>query len=197
MFESFISVFKILNLQIFLLSILLFLVGYVIAPTAHYKKIKWLTAYPFFIIKIMDKYLKQDWHPVAIFGVVFILNIISLFLNLLSCWGVILPFIFAIYLGINIGIVMYHSLHGRYYYLGLFNPVALLELPAAWVSFTMAIQFSLTQYFSISFIDNIEFSEYVHYFINSVIPLLFIAGIIEVFLLKISKKYEDKNSKDN
>ena len=57
--------------------------------------------------------------------------------------------IFSIYLGINLGVVMYHTLKGKHFYLSLFNPVALIELPAAWLSFAMAIQFSATHYFNI------------------------------------------------
>ena len=72
MFESFIAVFKVLNMQIILFAAFLFFVGYAFAPTAYYKQIKWLTAYPFFIIKLMDKYFKHDWHPLKIFMVIFL-----------------------------------------------------------------------------------------------------------------------------
>jgi hypothetical protein len=177
------DVLKVLNLQIFFLSALLFFIGYALAPTAYYKNIKWLTAYPFLIIKLMDRYFKQDWHPVKIFMVIFVLNSLSLFLNLLSGWGVILPCLFMVYMGINIGVVMYHSLEGQFYYASLFNPVSLLELPAAWISITMAIQFALTNYFELSSIDAFSFTHYVSIFLKTVIPLLFFAGIVETILI--------------
>ena len=177
------DVFKVLNMQIFFLSALLFFIGYALAPTAYYKNIKWLTAYPFLIIKLMDRYFRQDWHPLKIFIVIFVLNSFSLFLNLLSGWGVILPCLFMVYMGINIGVVMYHSLEGQLYYTSLFNPVSLLELPAAWISITMAIQFSLTNYFELSLIDSFSFSQYVIIFLKTVIPLLFVAGILETILI--------------
>ena len=113
---------------------ILFFIGYSFAPTAYFKKIKWLLWYPFLIISLIDKYFKKDMAAPIIFLVLLFLNSLSLFVNLLSAYGVILPFIFCIYLGLNIGIVMYHSLDGKYYYLSLFNPVALFELPAAWLS---------------------------------------------------------------
>ena len=68
---------------------------------------------------------------------------------------------------------MYHSLEGQFYYTSLFNPVSLLELPAAWISITMAIQFALTNYFESSLVTAFSFSHYVIIFLKTVIPLLF------------------------
>jgi uncharacterized membrane protein SpoIIM required for sporulation len=95
-------------------------------------------------------------------------------------------------MGVNIGVVMYHTLEGKFYYIGLFNPVALLELPAAWISITMAIQFSMQHFFGLSYIPTITFGQYVLYFIYTIIPLLIFAGIIETIL--IVKGEKDNNS---
>ncbi|MCK4558892.1 MAG: stage II sporulation protein M [Calditrichia bacterium] len=190
MIQSFLEIFHVINTQILIISILLFFVGYAIAPTAYYKKIKWLTAYPFFIIKLMDAFFKKKHHPLKIFFILFTLNTLSLFLNLISAWGILLPFIFVLYMGLNIGVVMYHSLEGKFYYIGLLNPVAILELPAAWLSITMAMQFSLQHYLNISFLPTISFLKYVDYFLYTIIPLLLLAGIIETILIV-------KNEKDN
>lgn len=194
MIQSFLEIFRVINTQILIISILLFFVGYAIAPTAYYKKIKWLTAYPFFIIKLMDAFFKKKHHPLKVFFILFTLNTISLFLNLISAWGIILPLIFVLYMGLNIGVVMYHSLEGKFYYIGLLNPVAILELPAAWLSITMAMQFSLQHYFNISFLPTISFLQYVDYFIYTIIPLLLFAGIIETILIVKSEK--DNNAID-
>jgi len=195
MIDEFTAVFDIINIQVYLFSVLLFFIGYAFAPTAYYKKFKWLTAYPFFIINLIEKHFNQDWPPLKIFIVILLLNSVSLFLNLVSAFGIVLPVIFSIYLGINLGVVMYHTLEGKHYYLSLFNPVALIELPAAWLSFTMAIQFSARNYFNISEIPDINFSQYISYFLLTVIPLLIVAGIIETGLIIVAKKFE-KNGKN-
>ena len=117
MIEQFTEVFNIINLQVYLFAILLFFIGYAYAPTAYFKNIKWLTAYPFFIISLIEKHFNQDWPPLKIFIVILLLNSVSLFTNLISAYGVILPIIFSIYLGINLGVVMYHTLEGKHYYL--------------------------------------------------------------------------------
>jgi len=189
--QSFLAVFHIINIQVFFISALLFFIGYAFAPTACYKKIKWLTVYPFFIIKIMDAFLKKRHHPLKIFMIIFVLNSTSLFINLLSAWGIILPFLVIIYMGINIGVVMYHSLDGKFYFLGLLNPVAILELPAAWLSIAMSIQFSLTYFFHSTTLTNIDFSTYLQYFLYTVIPILFLAGIIETVLISQAAKKKD------
>lgn len=183
MIQSFFEVFTIINTQIYIISILLFFVGYTIAPTAYYKKLKWLTAYPFFVIKLMDTFLLKKHHAIKIFFIIFFLNSISLFLNLLSAWGIFLPFVFILYMGINIGVVMYHTLEGKYYYLALFNPVAILELPAVWLSITMAIQFSLKNFFHLSYIPPISFMQYVEYYFYTIIPVLLLAAIIETLMI--------------
>jgi uncharacterized membrane protein SpoIIM required for sporulation len=194
MLKIYIELFDAINLQIYLFSILLFFIGYVLAPTAYYKKITWLTAYPFFIINLIEKHFNQDWHPLKIFLVLLVLNTVSLFLNLVSAYGIILPLLFSIYLGVNLGIVMYHTLEGKHYYLSLFNPVALIELPAAWLSFTMAIQFSATHYFKLDGIVEVSFIQYIYYFLITVLPLLIIAGIIETGLIVVAKKFENKDT---
>jgi hypothetical protein len=188
MIQSFLEIFKVINIQIFIISILLFFIGYVFAPTAYFKKIKWLTIYPFYIIKLMDVFVKKKHHPIKIFLIIVLLNTFSLFINLISAWGILLPFVVIIYMGINIGVVMYQSLEGKFYYLSLLNPVALLELPAAWLSITMAIQFSLQHFLNLSFLPEITFGQYLAFFLYTIIPLLILAGIIETVLIVKEEK---------
>ena len=191
MIQSFFEIFRVINPQIFIVSILLFFIGYAIAPTAYYKKIKWLTVYPFYIIKLMDAFFKKNHHPVKIFFLIFFLNTFSLFLNLISAWGIVLPFLFVLYMGINIGVVMYHSLEGKFYYAGLLNPVAIIELPAAWLSITMAMQFSLQKFMNVTTLPTISFTDYVDCFFATIIPMLFFAGILETILIMKGKKSDN------
>ena len=190
MIEAFLEVFSILNTQILLLTALLFFIGYVLAPTIYYKKVKWLTAYPFFMIDLMDKYFKKEWSGYVIFIVILGLNSFSLFINLLSGWLYIVPYLLIIYTGLNIGVIMYHTLEGRFYYASLFNPVALLELPAAWISITMAIQFSLNRVVAEPIFADVSFGQYVLFFMYTIIPILMIAAIIETVLILFARKHE-------
>ena len=190
MIEKFWDVFTVLEIQTILLAAILFFVGYVLAPTVYYKKIRWLTSYPFFIIHLMDKYFKKEWPALTIFIVILSLNSISLFINLLSGWGILLPFLLIIYTGLNIGVVMYHTLEGQFYYASLLNPVAILELPAAWISVAMGMQFGLNRITESALYAQVGFNKYVEYFFYTVVPLLFLAAIIETVLIIFARKQD-------
>ncbi len=189
---------ELINFQIFLFSIILFFIGYAFAPTVYFKKIKLLAAYPQWIIKKMDIIIKKDWKASSLFIFLLSVNSFSLFVNLLSGFIPGLPILFAVLTGINIGYITYHTLEGRFYYAALINPVALFELPAAFISFTLAMQYNLRltnlQLFEL---PEIGFSGYLNLFIIAVIPLLLISGIIETFLIIISQKIRDEENDED
>ena len=188
-----------INLQVFIISILVFFVGYTFAPTAYYKNIRWLTAYPLWVSKKLEKLTKINWNPVVLFFFLLIINSISLFAGLLSGLAPILPVLYALSVGFNIGVITYHNLKGKLYYAALLNPVALFELPAAFIVFTMAFQYNL-QIINLNILNihPATFQEYINVFLYLVIPLLTIASIVETTLIIISKKINpDDNDIDS
>ena len=191
MIDAFTEVFSVINMQLFLFAALMFFVGYALAPTAYFKKVKWLTAYPFFIIHLMDRYFKTDWHPVFIFFLLLTLNSFSLFTNILS--GIVpgLPLVFAVLLGINIGVVLYHTVGGELYYPALLNPVAMIELPTAWISLALAFEMNLMGGFDLPVVT---FGQSMQYFWATILPLLVIAAIIETGLIVFSRRFEADDS---
>ena len=178
-----------INPQIFFVSILVFFVGYTFAPTAYYKNIKWLTAYPLWVSKKLERLTKINWNPIVLFFFLLIINSISLFAALLCGLAPILPVLYTLSVGFNIGVITYHNLKGKLYYAALLNPVALFELPAAFVVFTMAFQYNLQMVnLNILNIHPAAFKDYINVFFYLVIPLLTIASIVETTLIIISKK---------
>jgi len=179
----------------FLFSALLFFIGYALAPTIYYKEIRWLNAYPLWIIRWMDNLSQQKWKPVYLFLFLFAVNSFSLFLDLASALVPVLPFAFAIWTGINIGVVTYHTLEGKFYYAALINPVAVFELPVAFLTFTMAFQYNLSELgisaFSVIKWPVVSYEKYLVLFLIVVIPVLFIAGIIETYLIHFSNSLGD------
>jgi uncharacterized membrane protein SpoIIM required for sporulation len=189
---------SLINFRIFLFSMVLFLVGYTLAPLAYYKQWKILLAYPLWIARKLDKLTQKKWTPIVLFVFILSINIISLFVDLLSGYVPGLPFFFAIWTGLNIGVVTYHTLEGRYYYLSLLNPVALLELPASFVAFSLAIEINCVRlscpYLSL---EAHSFSVYFRTFLVVVIPLLILAGIIETFAIRLAQKVEEEEQEKN
>jgi uncharacterized membrane protein SpoIIM required for sporulation len=186
-----------LNLQIFFGTILVFFVGYTFAPTAYYKEVRWLTAYPLWLSDKLERLSKVKWNPLVLFFLLIVINSISLFVALLTGLIPILPILYALSMGFNIGVITYHTLKGRLYYAALINPVALFELPAAFISFTMAFQYNMKlMNLHILNIEYVSFKGYMNIFLLLVIPLLAFASIIETVLIMISRKIR-MNDEDN
>lgn len=191
MIELLLNNLGLINIRIFLFSALIFFMGYAFAPTAYYKKIRFLTAYPLWIAAKLEVWSKKKWNPYFLFIFLFGFNFISLLVNFLSGLALFLPLIFALWTGINIGLVTYHTLKGEFYYAALINPVALFELPAAFISFSAAIQYNIQLAgISIADIPAVSFGDYFTLFLITVTPLLFISGIIETALIVFARKIE-------
>ena len=194
-FESYIAV---LNLQIFFVSILVFFIGYTVAPTAYFKQIKWLIAYPLWISKKLERLAKVNWNPIYLFLFLLVINSVSLFSALLSGLAPLLPVLYTISVGFNIGVITYHHLKGKLYYAALINPVALFELPAAFIVFTMAFQYNLKLLnLNLLNINPIPFRDYLDIFLFLVIPLLAFASVLETILIMISKKIKTDDEDDS
>ncbi len=185
-----------INFRIFLFSILLFFVGYTLAPFVYFRQIKILLAYPMWVARKLDKIADKNWHYLFLFFFIFSINLISLFIDLISGYIPGLPFLFAVWTGLNIGIVTYHTLEGRFYYVSLLNPVALFELPAAFAAFSLAIELNCNLLNCFVFDRQITtFQPYLHSFAFIVIPLLIVAGIIETFAIRLAHKVEEEQKK--
>lgn len=191
MIEFFEETLGLIQGKIFLISVLIFFLGYALAPTACYKKINVLTVYPLWLAKKMEELSQKTWNPFVLFFFLLSMNSLSLFLSLLSGLVPILPFLFAVLTGLNLGVVTYHTFKGQYYYAALLNPVAFFELPAAFLTFTLAIQFNLMLLpQSVITIPMHSFQTYLNIFVLVVIPLLLIAGILETLLIIYAQKME-------
>ena len=194
MISAYFQQFNMISFPIFLSSILFFLIGYALAPAVYYKKISWLLAYPLWIANKIEDLMNRKWHPVALFAFIFFLNSLSLGIDFFSGLVPFLPILFAVWTGLNIGLITYHTLEGHFYYAAMINPAALIELPAAFISFTQAIQYT-QKILNISFQASVQpsFSPYIHLFLVSVLPLLFVAAILETWLILYGRKMEDQN----
>lgn len=185
-----------INFRIFLFSILLFFIGYTLAPFAYYRHLKILLAYPLWVARKLDKIAEKYWHPLVMFFFIFSVNLVSLFVDLISGYVPGLPFIFAIWTGLNIGVVTYHTLEGKFYYVALLNPVAIFELPAAFAAFSLAIEYNCYLLnCSVFKQQTVVFHSYLQSFAIVVIPLLIIAGIIETFAIHLAHKVEEEQRK--
>ena len=183
---NYFNILKFIELELFGLSCLLFCIGLILSYYIYKKQIKIFLFYPLWIWKLIKKYLKPESHFLKIFFMIFCLNSISLLGNLFSGFFIILPYIFAILLGINLGVILQKET-GVLNFLTIFlNPVSFFELPAAWISLSLGMKIALSLYPKFIFSHAIEIfikSFNVYFFV--IIPLLIISGIIETILIKM------------
>ncbi|HGY54683.1 MAG TPA: hypothetical protein ENK44_03185 [Caldithrix abyssi] len=187
-----------IHIQVFLFSILAVMTGYVFAPTVQYKQIRFLMIYPLWIESKLEKWSPEQWNSLMLFLFLFCLNLFSLFIDLLSGLVPFLPLVFAVWSGINIGLITYRKLDGQFYYLSLINPVSVFELPAVFITFTAAIQYNLrTLGIHLTDLPQADARAYLELFLIIVLPLTLIAGVVETGLIKLIKRMENENEKED
>ena len=200
MFDIIFDHLNLLSFNIVILSIILFFVGYTLAPTIYYRKIRFFLAYPMWLNHFLESWMENKKMVLFAFFSIFFINAGFLALVLLSGSIPVLPMILLIWMGINIGVITYHTLKGQFYYSYLFTPVAILELGAVFITFSMALNINLLTLGKIFAPYTKPFSGMEAYwdtFKVIVIPLLVLAGNLELVLFKISKKLNDGSNPDD
>jgi len=122
------------------LSAVLFFVGYAASYPAVVHEVSLLTWYPLWIWRHVRGYISPDdaWTKLFVFLLVF--NASSLLVNLLSGFLVVAPPVLAALLGLNVGVISVEEAGTAGLVCWPLNPVAWLELPAAFVSLGAGIQ---------------------------------------------------------
>ncbi len=189
---TYIKIWNLIDWTLFIYSAIIFLAGIVTAPWVIKLNVKFLIKYPTWVYQTLLKYIQYERGAFALFILIFSLNTLSLFLDLVVGWGIFLPFVFAYLTGLNIAIISY-NLGGSTGILAIFfNPVALIELPAAWLALSAGMKLG------ISIINNgslapasVFFKQGIDLFVFFVIPLLLIAAILESTLISFAREFHE------
>lgn len=178
-----------LTLSKMILSSALFLFGFFSSPLVVRYEIQILMKYPMWILKMMKNHFSLEWSFLKTGAVIFSLNSFSLLLNILSGFGVVLPSLFAVFLGINVGVIVYVTSGWKGTFSSFVNPVALLEFAAAWISLSVGFEIGKSILASRFSLDQLYVSISIYIFV--ILPLLFIACIIETVSIKIMKAHSN------
>ena len=193
--QPYINILRLIDLNLCLLASFLFCLGLILSPWIVRRNVRFFLFYPLWIWGLIKRHLKPEDPYLKIFFFIFSLNSISLLFNVLSGLFFVLPFIFAILLGMNVGIVLFKEI-GKLDFLAIFlNPVSLFELPAAWISISVGIKIGILLYpdFALSAIGEVVSKE-IPVYIYVIIPLLIISGLIETTMIKVlARKLETRN----
>ncbi len=183
-FSIYADVWNRIDWALFSLAAVLFFSGVFFAPIVVKKEVGLLLWYPLWIWGLIKRHIDLGAPFFRLWALIFSLNSLSLLCNVVSGFFIILPFLFAFLLGIHIAIISLKEIGKLKLVFLILNPVSLFELPAAWMSLALGMGFGRDLYLS-------EYTNVLPLFDRNlmgyfflVLPLLAIAGIIEVSLIK-------------
>jgi hypothetical protein len=178
------SIWEHLDGTLFLLAAALFFSGVFFAPIAVEKEMKPLLWYPLWIWRVIRRYVDPEGSFSRLWALIFSLNALSLFCNLVSGLFIVLPPLFSFLLGAHIAIICLKEVGKVRLFPLILNPVSVLELPAAWISLSLGM--SLGRELYLNGYGNVLslFGRHLMGYLLVVLPLLAVAGFIEVSLIK-------------
>ena len=194
MLETAVSVVGRVEVTFFVVSALLFAVGYAASYPVVARDIPFLTWYPLRLWRhVREKVSPGDpWHSLFVF--LFVFNATSLLVNFLSGFLVVLPPVFAFFLGLNVGVISVEEAGIAGLVSIVANPVAWLELPAAWAS--LALGFQLAE--AVAGLEPSDvvptFVELLDVYVFVVVPLLLAAAALEATLIRLAGKVAEKTA---
>ncbi len=178
----------------FFVSAIIFLVGIYVGPVIVEKGWSLLLKYPRWLFRLMQRYLDVRFRFVYLFLIIVLLNNISLFGSFAAGFLIIVPPAAAFFTGFNVAVITYDIAGWKGIWHMLFNPVAWLEFPAAWLSFSLGFQLAEIQLRHWHWSDTYRrFVSLVPIYLKYVFTLLILAALLESAMIVIARKYDDEN----
>ena len=183
MYAIFINQISLIDRTLFLISVFLFFAGVICSIPIVDKEIRFLLRYPCWIWQKLKIFLQKQPSFLRLFSLIFFFNSFSLLMNVLSGIGVIFPYLFSFFIGINVGIIGYKE-GGWKALFGMFlGPHVIFELPAAWLSTTLGMQIAREIVTNLSNVE-IILQLCLNFYLTIILPLLLIAGLTESALIR-------------
>ncbi len=175
------------RIEFFAVSIALFVLGLVLSVFVVKKQLGWLLWYPNWIRDKLKRLLLQGPGFGKLFLLIFLINATSLLCNLVSGFGVILPAIFAILIGINVGVIAYQEGGWRAMITMFLAPHVVFELPAAWLSLALGFRLGI-EIIAPSGEVRLVFLQCLSVYWRLILPLLWIAAMLEAAIISAATK---------
>jgi len=187
-------VWALISWDYFVLAGVTFLLGVTSAPLVVKRNIRLLIKFPYWIFQTIQRYIRHEHNIRSLFILIFALNTFSLSIDFLAGWGILLPLVFCFLTGLNVSIISF-KLGGHTGILALFlNPVALIELPAAWFAISIGMKLGVTIYQSGYSQQALNiFYQGIDIFVFLVIPLLALAAFLEAVLIQLIQNNSNSN----
>lgn len=175
------------RIELFTASVVLFMLGLMLSVVIVKKQLGWLLWYPNWIRDRLKRLLLRGPGFGKLFLLIFLINATSLGCNLLSGFGVILPAIFAILIGINVGAIAYQEGGGRTMLTMFLAPHVVFELPAAWLSLALGFRLGI-EIIGSSGEVRLVFLQCLSIYWRLILPLIWIAAMLEAAFISAATK---------
>ena len=185
------DLFETIHPAYFFLSALLFMLGSYCGPLAVDREIGFLLRYPRWIHYLLERYFKPYFGFWLTFTIIFILNNLSLFSSFVSGFLVVVPPLAAFLTGFNVAVISYELLGWQGIGQIFINPVAWLEFPAAWISFSLGFVLAEAQLAGES--AGAIWPQLWPLYLKYVGFILLLAALLETGMIELARKYEKKD----
>lgn len=187
------EIFQGIDWNLFGLAAVLFLMGVIVGPRVVEHNIRFLIAYPLWIYTFLEKILQGKPRFLKLFVIIFCFNATSLCISFVSGFAGVLPFLFAFLTGLNVSILTF-KVAGRIGFAAIFlNPVAFIELPAAWISLSLGMSLGLE---ILNPVMEMQILQYFHHLLKIyllvVLPLFFLSGLLEAAMISFMRKHDSE-----
>lgn len=189
--DAYVSVVARVEVRWFAVSAALFFGGFFVSYPVATRDISFLTAYPLWIWKRVREGISPGDPWLRLFVFLLSFNATSLLVNFLSGFFVVLPPFFAFLLGLNIGVISFEEAGAVGLVAVVANPVAWLELPAAWVSLAIGTQLGLEAVSSGPTGAVAAFPALAEVYAYVVLPLLVAAALLEATMIRLAARKTD------
>ena len=204
LFSIYADKWQLIDENFFLMAAIIFFAGVFCAPIVVRRQVSWLMRYPIWIWGLIKKHIDLGAPFLKLWALIFFLNAFSLFCNAAVGFSIVLPPIFAFLLGINIAVIALKEMGTLRLAILILNPVSVFELPAAWISLALGMGLGRDLYLN-NYTNAIYLAErYLMGYFILVLPLLAVAGFIEVLLIKAlgrktasESEFEEKEARNN
>ncbi|MDZ7402020.1 MAG: stage II sporulation protein M [candidate division KSB1 bacterium] len=181
------------QIELFIISIALFITGLILSVVVVKKQFRWLLWYPEWMRRVLKEFLARNPGFFKLFMVIFLINTFSLGFNVLSGFGVVLPGVFAILIGIHVGVIAYQEGGWKAMIMMFLAPHVVFELPAAWLSLALGFRLGL-EILTSGGDAQLVFWQSVGIYYRIIVPLLWIAALLEAALISVSLKRSQHSS---
>lgn len=174
----------------------IFFVGFALSFAVVKWHIQSLLAFPRFMLRLMKHYVTPRTPAVGLLGFIFLFNSIAIFIYMMSGGLVLLPLLFDLLTGLNVGVIMLIDTRGRTVEIPEQSPpgglanfltifVLVVELTSFWLAIAMGMRMGQMLRVDFSWTNYLELARpRAVAYVMFIVPALFVSALAETVAIK-------------